>query len=224
MTNQEFSDEFDVMLNSYDNLPFRIILDEYEKSVFLTSAQESIIKSIYGENGGMFEKTEMIRRALSKLVTSYDTNMLHNITYFKDAYSIILPDDLLYIVLEWADTETNINVEVTPITMDEYHRISKNPFRGTTNTRILRMDQDSEIILISKNKPVKYYCEYIKKPNPIVLINLPDGLSINDITTESTTDVDESLHRDILLRAVEMAVKYKTLGLQKNNDNNKSQE
>ena len=53
MTTEEFSNEFDTLLNSYlvtgefgkvENLS-TIKLDEYEKSVFLTRAQEEIIIS-----------------------------------------------------------------------------------------------------------------------------------------------------------------------------------
>ena len=51
MTTEEFSNEFDTLLNSYaispdkygmENSPLTIELDEYEKSVFLTKAQEDI--------------------------------------------------------------------------------------------------------------------------------------------------------------------------------------
>ena len=73
MTTEEFSNEFDALLNSYlvtgefgkvENLS-TIKLDEYEKSVFLTRAQEEIIISFYnGKNPfkDSFEKTEEIRR------------------------------------------------------------------------------------------------------------------------------------------------------------------
>ena len=46
MTNQEFSNEFDVLYNSImsNQAPG---LDEYEKSVFLTKAQDEIIKSYF---------------------------------------------------------------------------------------------------------------------------------------------------------------------------------
>lgn len=55
MTTDEFSDAFDVMLNSYSNQAMfgessskaDITLDEYEKSVILTQAQDIIIKSYF---------------------------------------------------------------------------------------------------------------------------------------------------------------------------------
>ena len=45
MTTEEFSNEFDVLLNSYITInqdSFK--LDEYEKSVLLTESQEAVIK------------------------------------------------------------------------------------------------------------------------------------------------------------------------------------
>lgn len=56
MTTEEFSNEFDTLLNSYalspnkygmESSPLTIELDEYEKSVFLTKAQEDIVISLY---------------------------------------------------------------------------------------------------------------------------------------------------------------------------------
>ena len=46
MTNQEFSNEFDVLYNNImsNQAPG---LDEYEKSVFLTKAQDEIVKSYF---------------------------------------------------------------------------------------------------------------------------------------------------------------------------------
>lgn len=221
MTNKEFSDEFDVMLNSYDDLPFRIVLDEYEKSVFLTQAQDSLIKDIYIAEGVGFESKEFNRRALSSLVCEFSEVPTSSNNISSNSQVVNLPTDVLYILIEWADTSKNINIEVVPITMDEYHRIKNNPFRGTTDKRILRLDSEDSIVLISKNKITKYYCKYLKKPNPIILINLPDGLKINEESEESICELDSSLHRDILNIAVQLAVRSKTIGLSNNNSNKK---
>ena len=79
MTNEVISNAFDTLLNSYatksalgDQDGIRDIrLDEYEKSVFLTKAQEELVISLYnGRNssGNGFEETEELRRYLSPLV------------------------------------------------------------------------------------------------------------------------------------------------------------
>ena len=83
MTTEEFSNEFDTLLNShytveeFGKVPNTIELDEYEKSVFLTKAQEEIVIDLYnGKNqfGDSFEKTEEIRRYLSDLIKTYVTS------------------------------------------------------------------------------------------------------------------------------------------------------
>ena len=69
MTTEEFSNEFDILLNSYSSKDNQSVnIDEYEKSVFLTKAQEDLIISAYnGKNStyDAFEKTEEIRRYLN---------------------------------------------------------------------------------------------------------------------------------------------------------------
>ena len=77
MTNEELSNEFDVLINSYftvDNYgkgEGALEFNEYEKSVFLTKAQEQFIVSLYdgrSQEFGSFEETEEVRRFLSNLV------------------------------------------------------------------------------------------------------------------------------------------------------------
>ena len=55
MTNSEFSDSFSTLLNSYNtqaqfgeqSSKREIVLDEYEKSVLLTQAQDIVVKSYF---------------------------------------------------------------------------------------------------------------------------------------------------------------------------------
>ena len=47
MTNIEFSTEFDISLNNSTLATGMLRLDEYEKSVFLTKAQENLVLTIY---------------------------------------------------------------------------------------------------------------------------------------------------------------------------------
>lgn len=63
------------------------------------------------------------------------------------------------------------------------------------------------IELIGRVNPesLKYTVRYLRKPKPIVLTNLGDGLSIQGVNTESPCELDESLHQEILQRAVELA-------------------
>lgn len=87
MTVQELSDQFDVLLNSSfiandfgeQSSKIDIQLDEYEKSVFLTQAQEQLVINLYnGRNieGLSFESAEESRRYLKELTkTEIPTNI-----------------------------------------------------------------------------------------------------------------------------------------------------
>ena len=52
MTTEEFSNEFDVLLSTYSDIDgfgklANISFNEYEKSVFLTRAQEELVNNFY---------------------------------------------------------------------------------------------------------------------------------------------------------------------------------
>lgn len=226
MTLQEFSNGFTTLLNSYGSIGVfgdeashrEIVLDEYEKSVHLTMAQEEMVINLYsGKNiyGEAFENTEEMRRYLDALVksevctsTRCDTPVSRNSVFYE------LPDDLAFIVYEqvtWDDDrlgcyDGNI-ADVYPITHDEYNKIRRNPFRGATKYRVLRLDAgDNAVELISKYSFKDYLIRYVARPNPIILEDLPDGLTINGQSHTSECELNPMLHDAILRRAVQLAL------------------
>lgn len=226
MTIEEFSNEFDVLLNSYAaNNPFGIgqgltQLDEYEKSVLLTEAQESIVRDLYNGKltGDGFESTEEQRRNLDSLVntlelTSKDISkpkMSDNSKFFQ------LPPDVWFITYESVllsdeslGCKNNTRVDVIPIRQDEYHSIKNNPFRGPSDKRVIRIDTGSSVIeLISKYSIQSYFIKYLSKPKPIILQDITDeNLSINGETERMECKLNTVLHRTILERAVALAIK-----------------
>lgn len=211
MTNPEFSIEFDILYNniSSNKAPG---LNEYEKSVFLTKAQEQIVAELYsGRNNtySSFEETEEQRRYLHSLITtssleeSTDTDDI--ITSNSSIYK--LPENIMFITYETAILTDNKEVTVYPVSQDELSKIIKNPFRGPSNNRVLRLDLGNNSIEVISNYDInKYLIRYIRKPNPIILVDLEDELSINGVTEESECELDSSLHRTILDRAVALAL------------------
>lgn len=191
MTIDEFSYEFDVLASSYYKEGGFTMSDssilafnEYEKSVFLTREQESLVIALYSGNGsyGGFEVTEQVRRDLDNLLADDELTPLpvigeqesddkkslhikHRSQFFK------LPPDLWYIVYEAGHYETSdgndmncptdkdgvtYNVEILPVAYDDFHRVSQNPFRGPSKRRALRVD---------KGKFTNNYVEIIPKFN-----------------------------------------------------------
>lgn len=227
MNTEEFSNEFDVLLNSYN--PTEGIgnsfsesgmkLDEYEKSVFLTKSQEDIILEVYsGKNifNDSFERTEEIRRYLSPLIrTAVLVDKVSNLTGLSpNSVFYILPEDLWFITYEAAvlndDSLGCLNGEeilVTPVTQDTYYRINKNPFRGPSKNRALRLDTDNNVVeIVSDYNIEKYLLRYLIKPKPIILLDLEEGLSINEVSIKTECELHPAIHRLILERAVKLAI------------------
>ena len=191
MTTEEFSNEFDTLLNSYSN-EYSINIDEYEKSIFLSHAQEEILLELYnGKNQfeDSFEGTEEIRRYLSNLVKTYTTTKKEeDITGLSDKSVFFkLPEDLWFIVFESVKLEderlgckNDRHVLVVPTPLDDYYNVYNNPFRGPGSRRVIRLDSDNRIVeLISKYNIGSYLVRYLSRPKPIILVDLPFGLKID---------------------------------------------
>jgi hypothetical protein len=242
MTTNDFSSQFDVLLNSYA-IPARfgstdssgtIELDEYEKSVLLTQSQEEEVISLYnGRNasGESFEQTEELRRYLAPLVKEAElapiaTSNGNPLGMESSSKFFTLPDDLWFITYERALSageacDYKAKQEVYPVRQDEYHKIRKNPFRGASDRRALRLDlSDNVIEIISKFGVTSYYVRYLKKLKPIVLVDLTgDNLAVNGVSVPTECELHESLHPRILERAVMLALRSR--GYTGNNNENR---
>lgn len=239
MQTNDFSSQFDVLLNSYaiparfgstDN-PGTIELDEYEKSLLLTKSQEDLVIELYsGRNsmGTSFEETEEMRRYLSKLVKEAKLEPIttsNNTPLGIDSKSkfFTLPSDLWFITYESVTISDGRcasmkTMDVYPVTQDEYHKIKKNPFRGANNRRSLRLDlSDGVVEIVSKYTVTEYYLRYLRKLQPIVLVNLGDEQSIEGISAVSECELPETLHQRILDRAVQLALQSRGYIREQNN-------
>lgn len=223
MTNKEFSDEFSTLLNSFGITP-TINLDEYEKSVFLTNAQEQLIIDLYSGRSDIydksFEQTEEIRKYLSNLVETYETSnkSIGNLGVTKDSVFFEIPNKTWFITYEIVYLKddrlgclNNTIANVIPASQDDLYKSLDNPFKGPSKDRVLRLDTKNNLVeLISDYNIDKYLMRYISKPNPIILINLPQDISINGLSTETECVLNPVVHRAILERAVKLAIVSKT--------------
>lgn len=225
MTTKEFSDAFDTLLNAYstqirfgDSASLVLALDEYEKSLFLTQAQEQIIVELYtgrNEKTSSFEKTEELRSNLRGLIktatlTESDKDFSGISKYSK---FFILPDDVLFITYESvtisdkdAGCKDTTKITVVPVTQDEFDKVMNNPFRQASKRRALRLDNGLDVAeIVTKYNIKDYTIRYISKPTPIVLTNL-DEVSIDGVDTITECKLNSAMHRYILERAVVLAV------------------
>lgn len=245
MTTEEFSNAFDTLVSSYrrfkdydkkeelDSIEF----DEYEKSLWLTDAQNEVVVSLYtGKNayGESFEVTEELRRYLDSLVKQEDyenTDRVSGMTGISSSSVFYaLPSDVAYILYEKLNLSgidkaclENMTADVYPVTHDEYNRIMRNPFRGPTTFRALRVDCGERVIdtvrmrlveIISAAAFNKYTIRYLSRPEPIVLEDMPEGVTINGYGVKNECKLDSMLHDTILKHAVQLALASK--GIQVN--------
>ena len=129
-----------------------------------------------------------------------------------------LPEDVWFITYESATLKDERlgcldgeEATIVPVTQDEYYRIAKNPFRGPSKDRAVRLDiGDGVIEIISDYNIDKYLVRYLSRPKPIVLVDLNE-LSINGEKVKTTEcELNPVIHRAILERAVRLAIISKT--------------
>jgi len=235
----EFSREFNIL---YDNITSNSApgLNEYDKSVMLTKAQEEIVKNYYSgynqiKNG--FESTEKRRGELEQLVIPYKTTTQITSTNGISSASKFfkIPEEVFYITFEQVkliSVDPCLNgkyINVKPVTHDEFNVSIKSPFRKPNKNRAWRLNvtkqSDERVVEIVSAYPIEEYtCRYIKQPKPIILTDFesdPDltgmNLSIEGENTVTECELNAEVHRDILNRAVELAVRsYRENTLQNN--------
>lgn len=217
---QELSNLFDTLLQPYITKDAfgeqnTLAFDEYEKSIFLTKAQEQIVLELYQE----LEQSEENRKYLSNLIKTgnyvpvgeNDETLINNT--FK-SYKVEIEDSVLFMIYEQctlSDEDNCINgriVSVVPTIHDDLDKVLKNPFKSPNSRKVIRLDFDNKIELISKYNISNYKVRYLKKPNPIILVKLED-LNIDKKQEVSNGETNPILHERIVQRAVQLAVQSK---------------
>lgn len=200
METSDLSKEFDILYNNItsNQAPG---LSEYEKSVFLTQAQEAIISELYNGNlKDSFESSEAYTRYLNSIVEheeviSNDLSLGQTLEFPNiESKFYKLNENVLFIIYEQVIVDGRTAI-VIPTTHNELFNKINNPFKGPNNRRVLRASCNGTIELYynDNNNIDKYTFRYIKKPKEVNL-DTSDGLETPDV-----------LHRTILLRAVQLA-------------------
>ena len=209
-TSEEWSVNFDILYNniSSNQAPG---LTEYEKSVFLTQAQEAVILDLYkGTSGDAFETTEEVTRYLSSLVKiNYpdddDVKVLQATKEGMNMSAYILPDDVWFVTYQSGsikDGKNTRDVIVVPSRQDSLFKDLNNPFKGPNKNKVLAISEEGYITLYSKYPISTFYIKYLKRPNPIVLED--SEMPVNGIEGFEV-EIPESLHNQVLYKAVQLA-------------------
>lgn len=217
MTTQEFSDQFDVLYNNIasNEAPG---LDEYEKSVFLTKAQDEVVKNYFNPKSNKLQEgydgSQKRQIDFSTLTRTFTVSNFTSPTFDNRGKSFSFPanDRIMMIINEKLTVERNSNVitlTVIPIRFDEYDRLMSKPFKRPLKNQAWRLINNStpneaEIIAGYGDQIQTYTARYIRRPKPIILSNL-EGVKIDGETEAMTCELDPIIHEEILQRAVELA-------------------
>lgn len=253
MTTQEFSNMFDTLLNSYASQAVfgdqashhEIVLDEYEKSVLLTQAQDIIVKQYFERTNANlgFDDSERRQIDFSNLITIGSvtvTGSPGDSGFSENGWIVNLPE----ITIEAGTTDVTAKVlfilnerlvltksskptktfVVVPINYHEYDRQMSKPFAQPLKKQAWRLLQDdldsttyetskveliptdAAVALKNDGYAVKYKIRFVRRPRPIVLVDLTESdLSIDEVKRVSECELNPILHMDILNKAVELA-------------------
>lgn len=207
MTTAEFSDTFDSLLNSFNTQASfgeqsshqDIVLDEYEKSVFLTQAQDIVVKSYFDRTlnaeGQGFDDSSKRQIDFSSLITVVSAEEYTPVegddgytptTYDPRGILFKLPTNVLVTLnekVEVRDTGKKLKsiFVIVPINYKEYDRqmskaytqpLKKQGWR-LFQTEGVGIDVISEIIpiegVIGADDTINYKIRYIRRPKPIIL-------------------------------------------------------
>lgn len=221
MTAEEFSNQFDVLYNNItsNQAPG---LNEYEKSVFLTKAQDEIVKNYFNPKSNPkqegFDDTAKRQADFSNLLrTSQLTADTRTETKKFDsrAFYYKIPNEAYIVINEMLETNSGLK-QLIPISYSEYTRLMSKPFKRPLKNQAWRLITENEkaveiILPLASDTVTKYSIRYIVKPKAILLY-APTG-DYADLTIDETSvydadnpcELDSALHEEVLQRAVELA-------------------
>lgn len=232
MNVSEFSLEFDVL---YNNITSNLSpgLSEYEKSIFLTRAQEQIVKNHFGIksntkseglNNSIKRDTDFSTLFKTVSITSGITeipNPTHTLNTRVRRFTI--KEDYLFIINEFCeivkrDSAGNVLdtqlTTVVPLHYSEFARLNSGPYKEPNLYETWRIISD--VVTVNESTfdlyirynwtLINYIIRYIKKPNPIILEELStQNLTIDGKHAVSSCELNPILHQEVLDRAVELA-------------------
>lgn len=232
MTATEFSDAFDLM---YNNISSNAApgLNEYEKSFFLTKAQEELIKNYFNPKGNKYQEgfdgSAKRQMDFSRLIESSSPVLAEgsNTVFDSRSRTCTLPDDMFIVINEMINLKQGGAIvgtrQVVPIAYDEYMRIMSKPYKEPLKNQAWRLFTGTttnhtthtsvvEIILNQNDRTTgivaEYKVRYVRRPKPIITVNLASAVgnvTINGLQQVSECELDPIMHQEILQRAVELA-------------------
>ena len=98
--------------------------------------------------------------------------------------------------------------EVLPVRIDEINNMLNNSFKKPNKRKVLKIEKDKDTISVFTELVLtKYRITYIEEIVPIIIEDLPSGLSIEGIDVASETILPAFVHDKIIDIAVAKAIR-----------------
>lgn len=219
MDKNQFLNRFEVLYNNItsNQAPG---LNAYEISVFLTKAQDEIIKDYFNPKSNPkqegFDATPKRQKDFSTIIVTAEMEPSIGTKFREDSLLYGMPTDYMFILNESIKVG-GIVLQVIPITYEQYTALNSKPYKYPLKSqawRIITNNNVAEIIL--PNIPTddgdeygvtpvvdNYTIRYVRHPKDIALGDYNGDMNVVD--TKNPCELPESLHEEILQRAVELA-------------------
>jgi hypothetical protein len=197
MTNQEFSDTFTTMLNSYNTQANfgeqaskrEIVLDEYEKSVLLTQAQDIIVKSYFdntlNQQGQGFDDSTRRQMDFSSLIKVAELRPFSTNTYGENRNDTEVPSTMTQGTITMVPTGVGVeSVDAAVQTFDDRGVIYQLP-------RKVIMGKDSNGMYDGK--------QTILRDTTDVLFILNERLIVKKVTHVTSNTADQWNTKDYVI-------------------------
>lgn len=226
MTTQEFSNEFDVLYNNImsNQAPG---LDEYEKSIFLTKAQEELVRDYFNsrnvKNAQGFDDNQKRQYDFSTLLSSItlpdfiDTYMalseqgpvMYNTIFDSRAKIYIAPSDLFLVINESIEDSAKRRYSVLPISYDEYNRLMLKPYGFPLKRQAWRIISDRTSSLVGWGGKQVDSATFLFKSKYFKTINISIRITDNsDYLTKPTVTEDDTIVKIHMFVPINNLVNY----------------
>lgn len=225
MTTQEFSNEFEVLYNNImsNQAPG---LDEYEKSIFLTKAQEELVRDYFNsrnvKNAQGFDDSQKRQYDFSTLLSSaelYDCAdniralaasklIAFNPVFDNRSRVYLAPSDLFLAINENIEDSAKRRYSVLPISYDEYNRLMSKPYGFPLKRQAWRIVSDRISFLAGWGGKLTNSGIFLFKSKYFKVINIKIRISNSNSISKPYIIEDDSIVSIFMDLPINNLVKY----------------
>ena len=198
MTENELIEEFNILFEDLATAGSKG-LDNYEKSICYTYAQEQIVKQL-AIQGQLTHIRDLVK---------IDTSLVGTFTAskYKTGKNIAIPPTLLQEIAYFAtDTDRDITGALVP--QQVIDTMLSMPYHYPPKHLVyVVVGEDTNIVFFPLNfTPVSFSTRYVEYPTPVILEALTGDDSINELTALTLPILNDAYLKDLVTAAVQYAI------------------